>query len=81
VFKRLTEYRFDTRGFISGRSRDFYFKHCLRPDWLSHSGVGGFLCGEGVGGGVGVRSINTLRTGSFKLFKRPFPGILTILTL
>ena len=26
-------------------------------------------------------SINTLRTGSFKLFKRPFPGFLIILTL
>ena len=26
-------------------------------------------------------SLNTLRTGSFKLFKRPFPGLLTILTL
>ena len=25
--------------------------------------------------------LNTLRTGSFKLFKRPFPGFLTILTL
>ena len=25
--------------------------------------------------------LNTLRTGSFKLFKRPFPGLLTILTL
>jgi len=25
--------------------------------------------------------INTLITGSFKLFKRPFPGFLTILTL
>ena len=25
--------------------------------------------------------INTLRTGSFKLFKRPFPGFLTFLTL
>jgi hypothetical protein len=25
--------------------------------------------------------VNTLRTGSFKLFKRPFPGLLTILTL
>ena len=25
--------------------------------------------------------INTLRMGSFKLFKRPFPGFLTILTL
>jgi len=25
--------------------------------------------------------IKTLRTGSFKLFKRPFPGFLTILTL
>ena len=25
--------------------------------------------------------INTLRTGSFRLFKRPFPGFLTILTL
>jgi len=24
---------------------------------------------------------NTLRTGSFKLFKRPFPGFLTILTI
>jgi len=24
---------------------------------------------------------NTLRTGSFKFFKRPFPGFLTILTL
>jgi len=28
---------------------------------------------------VAVR--NTLRTGSFKLFKRPLPGFLTILTL
>jgi len=27
------------------------------------------------------RAINTLRTGSFKLFKRPFLGFLTILTL
>ena len=27
------------------------------------------------------RSLNTLRTRSFKLFKRPFPGFLTILTL
>ena len=26
-------------------------------------------------------SFNTLRTGSFKLFKRPFPGFLTISTL
>ena len=26
------------------------------------------------------KHINTLRTGSFKLFKRPFPGFLTILT-
>ena len=26
-------------------------------------------------------AVNTLRTGSFKLFKRPFPGYLTILTL
>jgi len=25
--------------------------------------------------------LNTLRTGSFKLFKRPLPGFLTILTL
>jgi len=25
--------------------------------------------------------VNALRTGSFKLFKRPFPGFLTILTL
>ena len=25
--------------------------------------------------------VNTLRTGSFKLFKRPFPAFLTILTL
>ena len=25
--------------------------------------------------------LNTLRTGSFKLFKRPFPGFLTILTI
>jgi hypothetical protein len=24
--------------------------------------------------------VNTLRTGSFKLFKHPFPGFLTILT-
>jgi len=28
-----------------------------------------------------INSINTLRTGSFKLFKRPFPRFLTILTL
>ena len=26
-------------------------------------------------------NVNTLRTGSFKLFKRPFPGFLTFLTL
>jgi hypothetical protein len=25
--------------------------------------------------------VNTLRTGLFKLFKRPFPGFLTVLTL
>jgi hypothetical protein len=30
---------------------------------------------------LGNHYINTLRTGSFKLFKRPFPGFLTILTL
>ena len=30
---------------------------------------------------VGNIHVNTLRTGSFKLFKRPFPGFLTILTL
>jgi len=29
----------------------------------------------------GYINFNTLRTGSFKLFKRPFPGFLTILTL
>ena len=28
-----------------------------------------------------VKVFNTLRTGSFKLFKRPFPGFLIILTL
>jgi len=28
-----------------------------------------------------IIDFNTLRTGSFKLFKRPFPGFLTILTL
>ena len=28
-----------------------------------------------------LQMLNTLRTGSFKLFKRPFPGFLTILTL
>ena len=28
-----------------------------------------------------MNRFNTLRTGSFKLFKRPFPGFLTILTL
>ena len=28
-----------------------------------------------------VANFNTLRTGSFKLFKRPFPGFLAILTL
>jgi len=30
---------------------------------------------------VNCLSVNTLRTGSFKLFKRPLPGFLTILTL
>jgi len=29
----------------------------------------------------GPPGFNTLRTRSFKLFKRPFPGVLTILTL
>jgi len=29
----------------------------------------------------GINDFNTLRTGSFKSFKRPFPGFLTILTL
>jgi hypothetical protein len=28
-----------------------------------------------------IQFLNTLRTGSFKLFKRPFLGFLTILTL
>jgi len=33
-------------------------------------------------GSPGVVTVfNTLRTGSFKLFKRPLPGFLTILTL
>ena len=31
--------------------------------------------------GIGKVYINTFRTGSFKLFKRPFPGFLTFLTL
>ena len=31
--------------------------------------------------GANVKYFNTLRTGSFKLFKRPLPGFLTILTL
>jgi len=30
---------------------------------------------------LGTVLFNKLRTGSFKLFKRPFPGFLTILTL
>jgi hypothetical protein len=30
---------------------------------------------------MNVSFINTLRTESLKLFKRPFPGFLTILTL
>ena len=30
---------------------------------------------------MSTEKLNTLRTGSFKLFKRPFPGFLTILTL
>ena len=30
---------------------------------------------------VDADDLNTLRTGSFKLFKRPLPGFLTILTL
>jgi len=32
-------------------------------------------------GADGEYNINTLRTGSFKLFKRPLPGFLIILTL
>jgi len=28
-----------------------------------------------------VNGVNTLRTGTFKWFKRPLPGVLTILTL
>ena len=36
---------------------------------------------QGELGAVHIGEINTLRTGSFKLFKRPFPGFLTILTL
>ena len=40
------------------------------------------LCRDGGGqGSSSLNVINTLRTGSFKLFKRPFPGFLTILTL
>ena len=31
--------------------------------------------------GARIHVLNTLRTGSFKLFKHPFPGFLTILTL
>jgi len=31
--------------------------------------------------GYNAKYFNTLRTGSFKLFKRPLPGFLTILTL
>jgi len=35
------------------------------------------LCGQN----VELLNVNTLRTGSFKLFKRPLPVFLTILTL
>jgi len=42
-----------------------YQKH--RPEY------GRFIVGEGI--------VNTLRTRSFKLFKRPFSGFLIILTL
>jgi len=41
-----------------------------------------FSCFDISGGSwVECQAINTLRTGSFKLFKRPLLGFLTILTL
>jgi len=45
----------------------FYQKLLVMDKWSHEGHRGGY--------------INTLRTGSFKLFKRPFPGFLTILTL
>jgi len=51
-------------------------KHWTRPAVRRH----GHLSAEIYSYVQGCK-LNTLRMGSFKLFKRPFPGFLTILTL
>jgi len=66
-------------------------------DWIGHVLCKNFLLKYNFEGKIEIRIevtggrgrslkqlqgyLNTLRTGSFKLFKRPFPGFLTILTL
>jgi len=48
------------------QSRDFFMRYPGSEQYVSE---------------CAVVYINTLRTGSFKLFKRPFQGFLIILTL
>ena len=57
-----------------------------RKIWFGGAGfeavtLKGVLCQQQSDAFQGLHNINTLRTGSFKLFKRPFLGFLTILTL
>ena len=66
----MTGYDIDGPGFEFGEGTEiFLFTYVKRPEREA-----GHLL-------VSSDEVNTLRTGSFKLFKRPFPGFLTILTL
>jgi len=51
------------------------------PSLLIHGHRGSFPRSEADNSPPPSAEVNTLRTGSFKLFKRPFPGFLIILTL
>jgi len=64
---------------ILGRNKNFLFPLSFFQE--AKTGFGNHPASNSVStDGVSLK-INTLRTGSFKFFKPPFPGFLTILTL
>jgi len=60
--------------------QDPIFKH-PQPTLLPHCEKPSFRPSENKWRNCSSANLNTLRTRSFKLFKHPFPGFLTILTL
>jgi len=58
---------------------------CIRHKYIRHELIRHNMLDMNILGinlsDMNILDVNTLRTGSFKLFKCPFPGFLTILTL